>query len=162
MWGLVLAGVVLLPAMAALVGYGNREHARRHPDLLPVMHLDSATLATDAPLGKDSFESALKRMGLIKESSEIQLVGLPRAVAINAVEIVVELPDECNLAKLLDKKDKIAQAFRVRPEWLDIRDGEHSAQVVVWIWRTPTRSASRSSPRWLTSRYGRTHGAGAS
>ncbi|MGY4394798.1 hypothetical protein [Streptomyces sp. TE12347] len=145
-WGLVLAGVVLLPAMAALVGYGNREHARRHPDLMPVMHLDSATLAADAPLGKDSFESALKRMGLIKESSEIQLVGLPRAVAINAVEIVVELPDECDLAKLLDKKDKIAQAFRVRPEWLDIRDGDHSAQVVVWMANTNPFGKPFASP----------------
>ncbi|MFF3625412.1 hypothetical protein [Streptomyces sp. NPDC002467] len=132
-WGLIMAGVILLPAMAALMAYGQREHARRHSDLTPVVHFEPATLAADAPLGKDSFESALKRMGLIKETSEIHLVGLPRAVAISAVEMTVELPDECSLAALVAKKDKLAQAFRIRPEWLDIRDGEHSAQVVVWM-----------------------------
>ncbi|AWZ09798.1 MULTISPECIES: hypothetical protein [unclassified Streptomyces] len=132
-WGLLMAGALLLPGLIALMSYGQREHARRHPDLTPLIYTEPVYLAADAPLGKESLENAFKRMGLIKNESEIHLVGLPRAVAVNAVELTIELPDECDLDKLEANKGKIAQAFRVRPEWIDLREDGHPGRVIVWM-----------------------------
>ncbi|MGW7460934.1 hypothetical protein, partial [Streptomyces sp. NPDC054797] len=43
-WGLLMTGALLLPGLIALMGYGQREHTRRHPDLTPLIHTEPVHL----------------------------------------------------------------------------------------------------------------------
>lgn len=145
-WGLVMAGAVLLPGIAALMGYGHREHGRRHPDMTPLVHFAPAHAAQDAPLTDDALNRALRVAGLMTDEESLALVGRIVSTDIDASEGIFDLPDGLVYSEVKAKLEKIAGALRIDAEWLDIRQQGHPGRISVWMTRSDPYEAHRTSP----------------
>lgn len=144
-WSMALAGVALIPMFVVMYLLGRRELVRRAPDGvftitdLPVDH-------GRALLGADSINAAFRRAGLIKSTEEIELVGPVRAVAIHASEAVLDLPGDLTLSAVIKDREKLAAAFRVQPEWLDLTGAGHPGRMRLWIATEDPFATAQPSP----------------
>lgn len=145
-WGLILAGAVLVPGIAALMFYGHREHSRRHPDSAPLVFLDNPGDGGRALLGEESINNALRKAGVLKDDQAVSMVGAVRAVDIDAAEGVFDLPDPITISTLRDKREQIAAAFRVEPFWLDFRTDGHPGRIRLWLANRDPFGQARVSP----------------
>lgn len=144
-WSMALAGAALLPVFLVMYLLGRRELVRRSPD--------GVFTITDAPvehgralLGADSINAAFRRAGLIKDTEEIELVGPVRAVAIHASEAVLDLPGDLTLSAVVKAQEKLAAAFRVQPEWLDLTGAGHPGRIRFWIATEDPFAGAKTSP----------------
>lgn len=145
-WSGALAGTALLPLLLVLYLLGRRELQRRNPDAVFTI-TDLPAEHGRALLGADSINAAFRQAGLIRnDTDEITLVGPVRAAALHASEAVLDLPGDLTLSKLIANREKLAAAFRVEPEWLDITGAGHPGRVRLWVASEDPFAGSRPSP----------------
>lgn len=149
-WGPLLAVAAAVPGLAAAAGYGVQGWEQRHPG--EPLVLDAApepvAVARVSVLGQGEITAALRSAGLIGAEDEVTMVGLPSPAGDGAVEAVFELPDSTTntAAAVIDKRDRLAKAFRVSGYRLDVREGEHPGQVRIWLATRDPFGQPRVSP----------------
>lgn len=132
-WSLVLVAPALLPLFVVLYVLGRRELARRLPEGQVFTITDMPADSGRATLGADTINAAFRRAGLMKDTEEVTPVGPVRAVAIHAAEAVLDLPGDLTISELIKNREKLAAAFRVKPQWLDLSEAGHPGRIRLWV-----------------------------